>query len=66
MRRAFALLLYLAMIGGGLVTLIWMLLLAHGGRGIVLLAGGTLFGFGLYLLWIDFIAPAEKDDVPGP
>jgi len=61
MRKAFALILYLAMVGSGL----FILTFAHGGRGIVLLAGACLFGFGAYLLWADFIAPPEKDDLPG-
>jgi hypothetical protein len=35
-------------------------LLAYGGRLFNALVGGFLLIFGIYLLWIDFIAPAVK------
>ena len=58
MRRLLTLLLYLGMIAGGAYLVIG--LLAYGGRLFNALVGGFLLIFGIYLLWIDFIAPAVK------
>jgi len=80
LRKAISLIFYLAMIVGGLwVTLKW---LDSGGRGIALMAGGFLAGFGAYLLWIDLsdlagnaldplrsrdpISPSQHREVPPP
>jgi hypothetical protein len=58
MRRAITLGLYVLMIAAGAwLTYHW---LVHGGRGIVFMAGIFLAGFGLYLLWIDFLSPDRK------
>ena len=48
MRRILALLFYILMVVSGLS------LAAHGGRGIVLLAGGFLTIFGAFLIYTDF------------
>lgn len=58
MRKAIALLLYLAMVSAGAwCAYEWLVL---GGRGIVFRMGGFLALFGLYLLWIDFLSPNRE------
>lgn len=53
-----ALAFYLAMIaGGGWCAWQW---LAHGGKGIIFMAGAFPALFGGYLLWADFISPSRE------
>ena len=42
------------MVGGG-TYLVWGYL-AHGGKGVSPLAGGSLALFGSYMLWLDFFS----------
>ncbi len=60
LRRAICLVLYLTMIAGGGVPLYGLLVL--GGSARLAGAGACLAGLGLYLLWIDFLAPQRKLD----
>jgi hypothetical protein len=57
MRRLLMLLMYLGMVAVGAYLLIG--LLTYGGRLFIVLVGAFLLIFGMYLLWIDFLAPAD-------
>ena len=58
MRKAFALIFYLGMIGVGSWAIYdWI---TFGGRGIIVKAGSFLALFGAYLLWIDFLSPNRE------
>jgi hypothetical protein len=54
MRKIVTACFYLLMIGGG-SYLFWGYL-AHGGKGVGALAGGSLTLFGGYMLWTDFLS----------
>jgi len=58
MRRLFMFLLYSAMTAVGTFGTALFVLYWSGGRLIAFMACGFLMLFGLYLLWIDFLAPA--------
>ena len=58
MRRALMFLLYSVMTAAGTFGIVRFILYSSGGRAIGVMACGFLMLFGLYLLWIDFIAPA--------
>ena len=58
MRRLFMFLLYFAVTAAGTFGVARFILYSSGGRAIGVVACGFLMLFGLYLLWIDFVAPA--------
>jgi hypothetical protein len=58
MRRLICFLLYAAMTVAGVYIVAGFIL--HGGRGIIAVVGATLTGFGIYLLWIDVLAPPSQ------
>ncbi len=58
MRRALSLIFYFAIICvGAWAGYEWLVL---GSKGIIVKAGGFLAGFGLYLIWTDFISPQRE------
>jgi len=60
MRRAIALILYLALIIAGLYFNLWIYQTQTGARFSVLMVGSFLILFGGYMLWINFLSPNRE------
>lgn len=60
MRRAIALILYLALIVAGLYFNLWIYQTQTGARFSVLMVGSFLILVGGYMLWINFLSPNRE------